>query len=344
LVDRLAYRDQIIAELKAATGQDDDARTFRQISLSAYARLVGTDQPGPRETPAEGAGRGTVAVIYAEGAIVDGDGGVGQVGGDRFSRELRRLRQDDRVKAIVVRVNSPGGSATASEHIRRELRLAAEDKAVVISMGGVAASGGYWIATSGGRIFAEPATITGSIGVIGMLLNVAELGDKLGLSWDTVKTGTFADLVSISRPKTPEEMALFGRLVERTYQDFLARVVEARGLTPEQAHAVAQGRVWSGREAVAQGLVDELGGLAEAVAYAAESAGLGAGYRLVEYPRRKELGEAIAELMERLQPGGAGARGPVPALARQLEHEWRALGTFNDPRGIYARWPVELTP
>jgi protease-4 len=236
-------------------------------------------------------------VIYAEGAIVDGDGGVGQVGGDRFSRELRRLRQDDRVKAIVVRVNSPGGSATASEHIRRELRLAAEDKAVVISMGGVAASGGYWIATSGGRIFAEPATITGSIGVIGMLLNVAELGDKLGLSWDTVKTGTFADLVSISRPKTPEEMALFGRLVERTYQDFLARVVEARGLTPEQAHAVAQGRVWSGREAVAQGLVDELGGLAEAVAYAAESAGLGAGYRLVEYPRRKELGEAIAELM-----------------------------------------------
>jgi protease IV len=346
LVDRMAYRDEIIADLKAATGQARRDRSFKQISLSAYARLMGTDAPGRSEIPVEAAGttRGTIAVVYAEGAIVDGDGGTNYVGGDRVSRELRRLRQDDRVRAIVLRVNSPGGSATASEHIRRELMLAAETKPVVVSMGGVAASGGYWIATAGERIFAEPSTITGSIGVIGMLINVAELGDKMGLTWDTVKTGNFADIATISRPKTPEELALLERLIVRTYDSFLQRVVESRGLTREQAEAVARGRVWSGQDALAQGLVDELGGLAEAVAYAAGRAGLRPDFQLVEFPRRKELGEAIAELMERLQPAGAGARGALPGLVRQLEREWRALGAFNDPRGIYARWPVEALP
>jgi protease-4 len=282
-------------------------------------------------------------VIYAEGDIVDGEGGPDQVGGASFSRELRRLRQDDDIKAIVVRVNSPGGSASASEHIQRELKLAREVKPVIVSMGSYAASGGYWIGTYGDRIFAEPSTITGSIGVFGVHFDVQELAnERLGLTWDSVKTGRFADSFGIDRPKSPEELAVVQGLVDWIYDQFLAKVAEGRKLDRAVVEEIAQGRVWSGTQALKLGLVDELGGLESALAYAAAQAGLGADYDLVEYPRSKPLAEALAELLNDFHPAARVGDGPVQAWLDRLRDELRWVASLNDPRGLYARLPVEL--
>ena len=281
-------------------------------------------------------------MVYAEGDIVDGEGEWTQVGGDRFARELRKLRQDDKVKAIVLRVNSPGGSATASEVIQREMRLAAMEKPVVVSMGSYAASGGYWVSTYSDRIFAEPTTITGSIGVFGIVFDVKELAGNIGINFDSVKTGRFADALSISRPKTDAELAVLQRSIDWIYEQFIEKVAESRHLDRSVVEEIAQGRVLSGSEALKLGLVDELGSLNAAIRYAAEQADLGGGYRVTEFPRRKELGEAIAELLQRLQPAGARS-GIYSDLLRRMEMELKTLNAYNDPQGIYARLPINLT-
>jgi protease-4 len=260
----------------------------------------------------------------------------------RFAREIRRLRQDDDVKAIVLRVNSPGGSASAAEHIQRELRLAREAKPVVVSMGSYAASGGYWISAYADRIFAEPTTVTGSIGVFGLHLDVQELAnERLGITWDSVKTGRFADSFGIDRPKSPEELAIVQGLVDWIYDEFVAKVAEGRKLERTVVEEIAQGRVWSGADAVRLGLVDELGGLDAALADAAERAGLGGDFRVVEFPRKKPLAEAIAEFLEGVVPS-ARAPGAATRLIAQIERQLAALERFNDPRGVYARLPVDL--
>ena len=339
LVTRVAYRDEVIADLKEATGVTDPTESFTQIGLDDYLNAQGV---GPTP-PVEGGSSGRIAVIYAEGDIVDGEGGPDQVGGTSFSRELRRLRQDDDIKAIVVRVNSPGGSASASEHIQRELKLARESKPVIVSMGSYAASGGYWIGAYGDRIFAEPSTITGSIGVFGVHFDVQELAnERLGLTWDSVKTGRFADSFGINRPKTPEELAVVQGLVDWIYDQFLAKVAEGRKLERAVVEEIAQGRVWSGTQALKLGLVDELGGLESALDYAAEQAGLGAGYDIVEYPRSKPLAEALAEWLEDLHPAARVGDGPVQAWLARLQDDLRWVANLNDPRGLYARLPVEL--
>jgi protease-4 len=283
-----------------------------------------------------------IAVVYAEGDIVDGDGEIGDVGGDRFARELRRLRQDDSVKAIVLRVNSPGGSATASEEIQRELRLTMRSKPVVVSMGTVAASGGYWISTYSDRIFAEPATITGSIGVYGMFLNVQQLATNLGFTWDTVKTGKLADMLTISRPKTDEELVVFQRLVDWIYEEFTAKVAEGRKLDKSKVLEIAQGRVWSGAEAKRLGLVDEMGGLQDALAYAAKKADLGRNYRVTEYPRKRQLAELINEILREVAPDQSQSHAALLTLVRPYEDQLHALLRLNDPRGLYARLPEDL--
>jgi len=332
LVDRLAYRDVILDELKKATGRANSPLPFKQISLRAYAGL----------TSEEGSGRNRIAVLYAEGDIVDGEGNWHQVGGDQFSRELRALRQDDSVKAIVLRVNSPGGSATASETIQREMRLAAEKKPVVVSMGSYAASGGYWISAYANRIYAEPTTVTGSIGVFGLLFDVKQLAANWGVSFDGVKTGRFADALSISRPKTEAEMKIVQRSVDWIYGEFVKKVAEARGLEEEFVHEIAQGHVWSGVEAQRLGLVDELGGLKEAIAYAASEAGLKHDYRVTEFPRPKTIAEVITEAMQRLNPSVSLRSGATKELVKKVEAQLRALDTYNDPQGAYARLPYLL--
>ncbi len=338
LVDRIAYRDEVIAGLKKETGRDGPKETFKQVSLAKYAHIA---RPAPVTTKTTGTKRGRIAVVYAEGEIVDGEGEPGQVGGVKFARELRRLRQDPDIKAIVLRVNSPGGSASASEAIQREMRLAAGEKPVVVSMGSYAASGGYWISAYSERIFAEPATITGSIGVFGILFDVKKLANDLGVTFDSVKTGRFADTLTISRPKTDAELAMIQRAVDWIYDEFVGKVADARKLDRKFVEEIAQGRVWSGREAQKLGLVDELGGLNAALAYAAEKAGLSADYRVTEFPRKKELAEAIAEMVEKIQPVSAKA-GLTERLTGQLREELKAIEAFNDPQGIYARMPVGL--
>jgi protease-4 len=347
LVDRIAYRDEVIAELRNKTGPSgDDKITFKQIELGAYAKIAKdvVDLTKKHDgTPATGSGRGRVAIVYAEGSIVDGEGAFDEIGGVKFARELRRLRQDDSIKAIVLRVNSPGGSASASENIAREVRLARKTKPVVVSMGTYAASGGYWISADGDRIFAEPTTVTGSIGVFGIQFDVQKLANNVGLTFDSVKTGKFADAITITRPKTDEELAVFQNMVDWIYDEFVGKVAAARKLKLESVQEIAQGRVWSGAEAKQLGLVDEIGGLDAAVKYAASKAKLGGNYRLTEYPQRKELAEAITELMERFAPDARARTGIVGGITQRLRQELATLKTFNDPQGLYARMPMDLS-
>jgi len=366
LVDELAYRDEFLAKMRAEVGSGSDVagnRSFRQISLAKYSRALraaaraGGDAAQLKKTAAkkdnpassEQKPRGRVAVLYAEGSIVDGRGGPGQIGGERFAQELRTLREDKRVSAIVLRVNSPGGSATASEAIQRELSLAAAAKPVVVSMGSVAASGGYWISTPAQRIFAEPVTITGSIGVFGVFFNIEGLSEKLGFNFETVKTGRFADTGAIDRPLTAAELAVAQRSVDWIYQKFIERVAEGRGLAPAFVHEIAQGRVWSGVEAQRLGLVDELGGLGEAIAYAAEAAGLEDGrYRVREYPRPKQFNEAFTEFLEEFMQDSLGEAHAVKANVfvrrfwQRAASELRTLESYNDPQHVYARLPLTL--
>lgn len=345
LVDRVAYRDEIYDALKAKTGRAGSKEPFKQVALADYAKLAKdiaeTPKPGDKRGQ-KSSGKGRIAVVYAEGEIIDGEGDQDEVGSTRFSRELRKLRQDDEVKAVVLRVNSPGGSASASEVIQREIRLLKKTKPIIVSMGTYAASGGYWISAYGNRIFAEPTTITGSIGVFGIQFDVQKLANNFGVTFDSVKTGKFADALTISRPKTDEELAVFQRMVDWIYGEFVGKVSEARNLTREAVEEIAQGRVWSGAEAVKIGLVDELGGLEAAIGYAAEKAGLGPNYRLVEYPRQKELFEAIFDFIEKAAPRFAHSTGLSGQIAERVQSELRVLRSFQDPKGVYARLPLNL--
>ncbi|HRE81744.1 MAG TPA: signal peptide peptidase SppA [Opitutaceae bacterium] len=344
LVDRVGYRDELISELKLKTGRTGKTGSFRQISLVDYSRVARDPEADGAVEAKSTAGlkkSGQLAVVYAEGAIVDGEGTHGEVGGSRFARELRQLRQDPQISAIVIRVNSPGGSATASEHILREVRLAREAKPVVISMGGYAASGGYWISTFGERIFAENATITGSIGVFSVLIDVQKLAANLGVTFDVVKTGKFADMETISRPKTAEELAIFQRDADWIYSEFLNRVAEARKLSPARVREIAQGRVWSGADALKVGLVDEIGGLDSAVAYAAQRAGLEPGYVVREFPRAKAFAETLAELLEGMQTK-AVKNDLIGRITQRLRAQASTLAQFNDPQHLYARLPLEI--
>jgi protease-4 len=211
-------------------------------------------------------------------------------------------------------------------------------------MGSYAASGGYWISTYGDRIFAEPTTITGSIGVFGIQFDVKKLANDFGITFDSVKTGKFADAITITRPKTDEELAVFQRLVDWIYGEFVTKVAESRKLTRPFVEEIAQGRVWSGTEAKKLGLVDEIGGLDAAMTYAAKRAGLGAGYEITEYPRKKELSEVISDFLDDMRnASGARARsGVVGQVVQRVTNELQALKSFNEPSGLYARLPVDL--
>ncbi|MBD2306058.1 signal peptide peptidase SppA [Chroococcidiopsis sp. FACHB-1243] len=347
LVDKVDYFDRVLAQLKQLTGEEKENKTFRQISLSAYAGVSGKALGVERNS------ENKVAIVYAEGDIVDGQGEAGQVGGDRFARIFRQLRQNPNVKAVVLRVNSPGGSATASEIIQREIRLTRESKKpVVVSMGDVAASGGYWIVTDANRIFAEPNTITGSIGVFGLLPNFQKLANNNGVTWDVVKTGKYADSQTVSRPKSPAELAVYQRAVDRIYSTFLSKVVEGRDLPQQKVEEIAQGRVWSGVSAKQIGLVDEIGGLDAAIDYATKQAKLGDDWEVAEYPETRSLEE---RLFGQVSDGVRTALGrntaanqlalpaPIASEVAKMRDELAILQVMNDPLGVYARLPFNLT-
>jgi protease IV len=337
LIDKVSYYDEVVSDLKKLTEEEADQSSFRQISLKTYASAT-TASLSQKQTSSN-----QIAVVYAEGDIVDGQGTSGQVGGDRIARQLRRLRFDDSVKAVVLRVNSPGGSVSGSDVIQREVTLMRGVKPIVVSMGSYAASGGYWISTYADRIFAEPNTVTGSIGVFGLLPNVQKLANNNGVTWDVVKTARYADSQTLARPKTREELAINQRIVNQIYDTFLTKVAESRKLPKPKVAEIAQGRVWSGVRAKQLGLVDELGGLKEAVQTAAKLAKLGEDWRLEEYPRVRTLEERLLEsLTGSDEPSPRGHTDPFVAEFKKFQAELSILRNLNDPLNIYVRLPYNL--
>ncbi|MDJ1177094.1 signal peptide peptidase SppA [Roseofilum capinflatum] len=339
LVDEILFDDQVIEDLKGLTESEEDADSFRKISFPTYASI-----PQDIDLAVDRTSEQKVALVYAEGSIVDGQGRVGEneIGGDRYASILRDLRLDDQVKAIVLRINSPGGSATASEVIRRELELIqAANKPVIVSMGNYAASGGYWIATASDRILAESNTITGSIGVFGILPNVQQIANENGITWDVVKTGAYGDLGSLFRPRTPAELSLYQRNVNQIYQDFLQKVADSRNLTVAQVNQIAQGRIWSGKDAQEINLVDELGGLEAAIAKAAEMAELGEDWQLKEYPQTRSLEQRLIEELIGIRHTPQASDWLMEEVEK-FKAEIHELTTLNDPLGMYTRMPFYL--
>jgi len=333
LVDQIAYEDEVVAELRTLTGEESDPGSFRQINLADYAATIEQE----RHTS-----ENQIAVVYAEGNIVDGEGGTQAIGGKSLVETLREVRQDEKIKAVVLRVNSPGGSATASEQITREVLLTTKEKPVMVSMGNYAASGGYQISAYANRIFASPNTITGSIGVFGLLPNFEAIANNNGITWDHVKTGRYADIETLSRPKTAEELAIVQRVVDQIYDRFLTIVSESRDLPKEKVNEIAQGRVWSGWEAQKIGLVDELGGLEAAIAAASEAANLGEDWQLVEYPKPAALWiESLLQnsLLQSYFKPTPTSLDPLTVEFQKLQDDLQMLRSMNDPLGVYSRLP-----
>lgn len=274
MVDGLKYKDEVLDELKKLT-KTDQKKDIKSVSLEEYTA---------NEDAKEESSKNRIAVIYANGEIMSGEGDDETIGSERISRAIRKARTDDKVKAIVLRINSPGGSALASDVIWRETVLAKKSKPVIVSMGDLAASGGYYIACAADSIFAQPNTITGSIGVFGIIPNMQKFfNNKLGITFDGVKTGQFADLGSISRPLTDGEKMIIQLEVNKTYDTFTKKVADGRKKSQTYINSIGQGRVWSGTEALKIGLVDRLGSIDDAIASAAKKAKI-KDFKIVDYP------------------------------------------------------------
>jgi protease-4 len=339
LVDKTAYQDQVFTDLKKLTGQEEKDQTLTKISLGDYAEVPGESVDSDQK----------IALVYAEGEIVNGSGNDGEIGGDRFAKIFSKIRENSQIKAVVLRINSPGGSATAAEIMQREIKLTRQLKPVIVSMGDVAASGGYWIASDSNRIFAEPNTITGSIGVFGVLFNGQKLGNNNGITWDTVKTSEYADQQTISRPKSAQELEVYQRSVDRIYNLFLQKVSQGRKLSTAKVAEIAQGRVWSGTAAKEIGLVDEIGGLNVAIEYAAKQAKLGNNWELQEYPQvgswvERFVGKKLDETKAKLgiEKTEIKSNNPLINELGKFQQEIKILQKMNDPQGIYTRLPVNL--
>lgn len=272
LVDKLAYYDELIAEMQKLSGADGDY--FHSVDIRNYMG----QQEAPSLSSVFSQSTNKIHVEYVEGEIVDGGGSLVQAGCDRIVDNLRRVRNDCNVKAVVLRVNSPGGSVIASEKIRREVELIAGDLPVVVSMGGMAASGGYWISAPAGKIFAEPTTLTGSIGVFSMLIDVKKLAENWGIRAETVTTSPYAGMYSLFSHRDEQQMQVFREAVDDFYNQFLTIVAQGRNMDVEKVSEIAEGRIWSGMTARKIGLVDEIGGLGDAIDAAADLANLGDNY------------------------------------------------------------------
>jgi len=276
MVDALKYKDQVLDELRNITGKDKKS-TVNTVSINDYIANLSDDNSIEKDK---------VAVIYANGDIVGGEGSDEQIGSERISRAIRKARLDDNVKAIVLRVNSGGGSALASDVIWREIILSKKVKPVIASFGDVAASGGYYIGCAADSIFVQPNTITGSIGVFGIIPNFQNLlNNKLGITFDGVKTGQYADIMSVTRPLTAGERFIVQNGVNQVYDSFLTRVADGRKKTKAQVDSIGGGHVWIGTDAVKNGLADRLGSFTDAIKSAAKKAKI-TDYKIVEYPEK----------------------------------------------------------
>ena len=330
LADGLKYKDEVLAELRERLGLEAKDK-INQISLADYKKAAVKKNDFKHKDK--------IAVVYAEGGIVDGKGETGNIGGDKYASIIRKIRKDDKVKAIVLRVNSGGGSGLASEIIWRELVLAKEQGIkVVVSMGDLAASGGYYIACEGDKIFAEPNTLTGSIGVFGLIPSLDDfLDEEIGITFDTVKTGEYATFGTPVYDLTEGERAIYQNYIDSFYVKFKRRVANGRDITMEQVEEVAQGRVWTGLRAKELGLVDELGGLEDAMAYASELAGIEK-YRRVEYPKVKDKFEEILEEITGKKP----AEALIKSQLGEFYPYYRQAKEIKNMQGVQARMPYTI--
>lgn len=339
LVDGLKTRDQMRELLIAKGAKDEDSKSFRQVSLSQY--LVHVKDAGAPNKLQPGLG-----IVVAEGEIVDGDAGPGRIGGDSTARLIRKAREDEAIKGVVLRVNSPGGSAFASEIVRRELELTRQaGKPVVVSMGDVAASGGYWIAMSSDAVIADAGTITGSIGVFGILPTAEGLMDKLSLHTGAVRTTWLAGGYDPRRPLDPRLQAAVQAGVDNIYARFTGLAAQARKSTPEKIDAVAQGRIWTGAQAKERGLIDRLGSFDDAVQTAAKLAKLelkdGDKPRLVYVERDLSRSERLlASLTDVMAPPLAQAFGQALGLDALPAPVIEELATLRElaKQSVQGRW------
>ncbi len=329
LVDALASSAEIEKALTKEFGWSKTDKNYRAISYYDYAL----------KTPADTGD--SIGVVFANGAIMDGEETQGNVGGDTTAAQIRDARLDPKVKAIVLRVNSPGGSVTASEVIRAELAAArAAGKPVVVSMGGMAASGGYWISTPANYIVANPSTLTGSIGIFGVITTVENSLDSIGVHTDGVSTSPLAD-ISITKALPPEAQQMMQLSIENGYKRFITLVADARHSTPEQIDKIAQGHVWTGQDAKANGLVDSLGDFDDAVAKAAELAKVKQ-WHLEYYVDEPTFFDKVMDNMSgsvrAMLPDAFQAMLPAPlaSVASTVKSESDKLAAFNDPQNRYA--------
>ena len=286
-IDEILYQDEYYALLKEKVGFTSDQK-LRQMDILKYIAAEQEQEYTEND--------GHIAIVYANGDIIEGKSTQGSMGSETICQALRDAREDKKVKAIVFRVNSPGGSALASEFILREVQLTAKEKPVVVSMGTYAASGGYYISCAADHIFADPTTLTGSIGVFGMIPNFQKLlKNDLKINFEGVKTNKNADyMTTVIEPMSPYQITVIQNEIEDIYDTFISHVAEGRNMTKEQVDDIAQGRVWTGTEAIGIGLVDELGTLEDAIAFTAQKAGLNQ-YKIKEFPRQKEFFEELME-------------------------------------------------
>lgn len=336
LIDRVGYLDELIDHLADTYERSSDDETFQQIDLIDYANSRGFEM----ETNA--ADKERIAIVYAEGDIINGGYYPDYVGGDWLAYELRRLRKDEDVKAVVLRVNSPGGSAMASEIIQRETRLLAEQKPLIVSMGSYAASGGYWISAYADKIYAQPYTITGSIGVFGLIFNIQDAAEGFAVNFDGVKTSPFADIYSATRPRSDDEMTLIQKFTDEIYDAFIHKVVEGRSIDATQVREIAQGRVWSGLSAKGLTLVDEIGGL-DAAINEAISLSNSSSPTIEQVPAASTLADTIEMLLAETGAAPmAKVASPMNKIAAEFDALTSQLRALNDPRGIYTRMPYGL--
>ncbi len=328
-VDKIGYKDEFLALLQEKTSAKKSS-DLKLVSISKYSKSEGGDNE--KEFT-----RDKIAVIYASGTIVSGKGEADEIGSESLSQTIRKAREDDKVKAVVLRVNSPGGDALASEVIWREMELCKKVKPVVVSMGDVAASGGYYISCGADTIVAQPNTVTGSIGVFGLFFNLQKMfNNKLGVTFDSFRTGQYSDLGSGVRPLTDGERQIFQNAVERVYGTFTKRVADGRKMPIADVDSLGQGRVWSGSDALASGLVDVMGGLDDAIAIAANMAGI-SNYRLSELPEEKD---PIKQIMEEIS-GDVETRWVKYQMGDQF-YFYKSAKSMMKMQGVQARMMYDL--
>lgn len=328
LADTLMYKDGVLSYLKELSGREAD-ESLRTLSLEEMTNVR-------RNVPKDKSGN-IIAVYYAFGGIDDSTSPEEGINSQKVIKDLRKIREDETIQALVLRVNSPGGSAYGSEQIWHEIELMKAEKPVIVSMGDYAASGGYYISCNADCIVADPTTLTGSIGIFGMIPNMEELlTDKLGLHFDVVKTNKFADMGDISRPFNADERAAMQSYINNGYRLFVKRCADGRGMTTEAIEKIAEGRVWTGSAAKELGLVDELGGLDKAIQIAAEKAGVEA-YSIINYPEKES---AFSSLLN--QGKDDYINGQMAESLGEYYNYFKVIKNLKEADRIQARLPFEL--